>query len=103
VFIRLPARNRRDSNQNFNDIYVPETSTFPSQSRVLMDNDVTKSLQYFRVVLNCLKKVCDENFGGTVGVWFSSRRSDLAVLMCNPMCNQTISFSKVLGWVRLIS
>jgi len=56
VFIRPSARNRRDSNQNPNDISVSETSTVKSQSRMLIDNDVTKSLQYFRVVLNCLKK-----------------------------------------------
>jgi hypothetical protein len=55
VFIRPSAGNRRDADQNFNDIYVSETSTVQGQSNVLMDSDVTKSLQYFHVVLDCLK------------------------------------------------
>jgi len=53
VFIRPSALNRRDADQNFNDIYVSETSAVQGQSHVLMDSDVTKSLQYFHVVLDC--------------------------------------------------
>jgi hypothetical protein len=43
---------RIEADQNFNAIYMQETSPFQSQSYVLMDSDDTRVMKKFSVVSN---------------------------------------------------